>query len=130
MCRHLGRRKREGPVVGGKRMKPSRCVFIYCTHLPGWCGEQWRETPGGGGGRREGEAAAINTHHANSPVIYGEFLPVQGTSDLHRQLSEEDVSGQGFHYRIPLRLRDTLLGSPCLSVLQVRLCVCVCVLLS
>lgn len=92
-----------------------------------------RERPGGEvEGWRGAAAASINTHHANSTVIYGESSQSRGTSDLHTQLSEEDISGQGFQYRIPLRLQDALAGSLCCVRVQVCVCagVCVCLLLS
>lgn len=50
-------------------------------------------------------------------------FPEQGTNDLHTYLSEEDITGQGFLYHIPLCLQDPLPGFLCLSVCR---CVYVC----
>lgn len=63
----------------------------------------------------------MNTHHANSAVIYGESRQSGGTNDLHTQLSEEDINRQGFPYRI--RLHPEVQAGLCVFV-SVQVCVC------
>lgn len=88
-------------------MKLSRCVIIYCRYLLGLQATRRRWVLG-----KDWEAVAA--------WDLWRVLPKQGTNDL--QLSEEDISGQGFPYHIPLCPQDPP-SKPCMFD-------CVCVLLS
>lgn len=71
-------------------MKLSRCVIIYRAHLLGVLG---RAKTGGAVKGLQAVAASMNTHHANSTVIYGESCQSRGqatfTHSYQRMISAD-----------------------------------------
>lgn len=106
-------------------MKLSRCHIIYCTHLL-WLQATRRRWGRWGGKVREAIAASMNTHHANSTVIYGESRQSRGQMTFTHGYQRKISVDRDF------RISSLFASRTPVEALCVCLCasVCVCVLLS
>lgn len=79
-------------------MKLSRCVVIYCTHLLGLrvTSRRW-----GSGKDQKAGAASVNTHHANTTVIYRESCQSRGQLTFTHSFQREISVDRDFRIRSP-----------------------------
>lgn len=93
------------------------CHYLLCTSawVRGYKAETCERRDRGAG------AASINTHHANSTVIYGESHPSGGQMTLTHGYQRK-ISVDSDSRIVPLSLQDTLLGWLCVCA---QVCTCV-----